>query len=123
MARSVPFDFVLEKLFSAEPLVKPMFGCHAVYIREKIVLVLRKKANESFDNGVWVATSIIHHGSLRKELPSLRSISIFGKGETEWQNIPADAPDFEESVMSVCEMILRNDPRIGRIARKKKLLK
>jgi hypothetical protein len=31
-----------------------------------------------------------------------------------------DADDFEESVNKVCELVLKNDPRIGRIPAKKK---
>ncbi|HYC85061.1 MAG TPA: hypothetical protein VEB86_07555 [Chryseosolibacter sp.] len=120
MSKPVPFDFVLEKLFRLQPTVKPMFGCHAVYVNDKIVLVLRKKDDEGFDNGVWLATSGEHHDSLRSQFPSLRSIRVFGGGETEWQNIPFDSVDFEESVTTACELILKNDPRIGRIPRKKK---
>jgi len=118
--RSIPFDFVLEQLFALEPVVKPMFGCHGIYIKDKIVLVVRKKSAETFDNGVWIATSRDHHASLRRDFPSLRSISIFGKRETEWQNIPEDATDFEESVMRACELILKNDLRIGKVPEKKK---
>jgi hypothetical protein len=120
LAKAIPFDFVLEKLFGLEPVVKPMFGCHAIYVKDKIVLVVRKKSEASFDNGVWIATSREHHESLRNEFPSLRSISIFGSEETGWQNIPEDASDFEESAMHACELILKNDQRIGKVPKKKR---
>lgn len=119
LPQKIPFDFVLEKLADRNPIVRPMFGCHAVYLGEKIVMVLRKKADPISDNGVWVATSREHHESLRKEFPSLRSIGVFGTGESAWQNLPEDAPDFEEGVFLLCEKIIRNDERIGRIPVKK----
>lgn len=45
----------------------------------------------------------------------MRSIKIFGPGPTGWQVLPADAGDFEESVLRACEMVLADDPRIGKI--------
>lgn len=100
-----------------------MFGCHAVYIGNKIVLILRNKATYQYDNGVWLATSKEHHASLKKNFPIMRSIQLLGKGISSWQNIPLDADQFEETVMTVCEMILKNDPRIGKIPTPKKSAK
>jgi hypothetical protein len=34
--------------------------------------------------------------------------------------LPASAADFEESVVSVCQLILKNDVRIGKVPKKKK---
>jgi hypothetical protein len=110
---SIPFDFVLEQLYSADVEIKPMFGCFALYVRNKIVLILRKKKAGAHDNGVWVATSKEHHASLKAIFPSMRPIKVFG-GKGNWQNLPADADDFEEMVIQVCEMILHGDIRIGK---------
>jgi hypothetical protein len=118
----VPFEFVIERLVSRHPLIKPMFGCHAVYIGEKIVLILRKKGESGYDNGVWVATTAEHHESLKRDFPSLRPIRIFGDAGS-WQNIPENADDFEESVIALCERILTNDVRIGKVPAKKKVKK
>ena len=85
-----------------------------------MIFILRQKENAVADNGVWVATTSNHHESLRKEFPSLRSIGIFGGGETGWQVLPGDADDFEESVMKACALILKQDVRIGKIPKKKK---
>lgn len=98
-----------------------MFGCHAIYLEEKIMLILRKKENFQRDNGVWVATTHIHHQSLKNDFPSLRPIGIFGIKDSAWQNLPEEAADFEESVMNVCEKILKNDIRIGKVPSKKKV--
>ncbi len=97
------------------PRTHPMFGCLAVYIEEKIVLILRDKRDETADNGVWLATTEEHHESLRREFPNMRSIQVFGKKVTGWQVLPADAPDFEEAALRACELIVARDPRIGKV--------
>jgi len=116
---SIPFDFVLEQLYSANVEIRPMFGCFGLYVRNKIVLILRERKTSTPDNGVWLATSKEHHASLRGIFPSMRSIKVFGGKETNWQNLPADANDFEEMVIQACEMILRGDNRIGRESKNK----
>lgn len=119
-SKIIPFDFVLEYLHAAEPLVRQMFGCHSIYVKNKIVLALRKKSEFSRDNGVWVATTRDHHDSLRKDLPSLRTIFLFGTAESGWQNIPEESDRFEEEVTIACDLILKGDPRIGKIPKPKK---
>jgi hypothetical protein len=118
--KPIPFEFVLEELNRLNPVVKPMFGCHAIYIGEKIVLIVRKKSAGDPDNGVWISTSPEHHAQFRKIFPSMRSIKLFGEKTTSWQNLPEEADDFEESVMTACGLILKHDPRIGKIPKKKK---
>jgi hypothetical protein len=109
----IPFNFVLDQLERLQPVVKPMFGCHAIYVSDKIVLILRNKKTAKKDNGVWVATTAEHHESLQKTFPSLRPIAVFGE-QSAWRNLPSNADDFEESVVAICELIVRNDPRIGK---------
>jgi hypothetical protein len=111
----VPHEFVLDALEPLSPVTKPMFGCLAVYAKEKIVLILRDRADHRADNGVWLATSEEHHAALQREFPSMRSIQLFGTPVTHWQVLPADATDFEESAMHACELVLARDPRIGRV--------
>ena len=121
-ARKIPFDFVLDHLFSMEPIVKPMFGCHAIYVGEKIMLILRNREDHQDSNGIWIATRSEHHASLRKEFPLMRSIAVLseGKGETGWQMIGTDNDDFETSAIKLCDMIVRADERIGRVPKAKK---
>ena len=97
-----------------------MFGCHAVYTRGKIVLILRHKNDFPHDNGVWLATTKEHHISMKNDFPSMRSISLFGDGLSAWQNIPEEADDFEEAVIKACELILKGDIRIGKVPMPKK---
>ncbi len=122
MPKKVPFEFVFDYLLPLEPVVKPMFGCFALYKGEQIVLILRERADHPEANGVWLATSGEHHESLKKEFPSLRSVSIFtdGTAETAWQMLPSSAPDFEASVIKACEMVRRGDKRIGKIPKSRK---
>jgi hypothetical protein len=92
-----------------------MFGCLAIYVDDKIMLILRDKPGPSPDNGVWLATTEDHHDSLRHEFPSMRSIEVLGKKVTGWQVLPADAEGFEQAAIHACELVLAGDPRIGKV--------
>jgi hypothetical protein len=119
--KKLPFDFVLQELEDLGPFTRPMFGCHAVYVEERIVFILRDKKDPRADDGVWVATTHEHHRALKKVLPSLRSITVLAGGAvTGWQNLPADSEDFEESVLRACEMVRRGDPKIGKVPGKRR---
>jgi hypothetical protein len=113
--KSLPHQFVLDALTALSPWTRPMFGCLAVYVEDKIVLILRDKREQTADNGVWLATTEEHHESLRREFPSMRSIRVLGKAVTGWQVLPADAADFEEAALRACELVLARDPRIGKV--------
>ena len=114
-AKPAPHEFVLDEIASLSPVTRPMFGCVAVYVEDKIVLILRDKRKSSADNGVWLATTVEHHESLRREFPRMRSIRVFGKEPTQWQVLPADDPDFEAAALRACKLILARDARIGKI--------
>ncbi|MES2138984.1 MAG: hypothetical protein V4511_04710 [Bacteroidota bacterium] len=116
--KTVPFNFVIENLYALDPIIKFMFGAYAIYVGNKIVLILRDKKDE--DSGVWIATTAEHHASLKKDFSSMRSIKVFGPGESGWQVLPMDDDDFESSVNQVCDLILRGDKRIGKIPKPKK---
>src|ERR1700730_1245602 len=114
-ARKIPFDFVLDEIAALAPHTRPMFGCTAVYIDDKIVFVLRDKPSAAGDNGVWVATTREHHASLRQELPCMRSIALLGSGVTGWQVLPAQADDFEACALHACALVCARDVRIGKV--------
>ena len=112
----VPFEFVLEALEDLEYRTHPMFGALAVYVGDKIVMILRDRESSPQDNGLWLTTTIDHHESLRRDFPGLRSIAIFDQaGPTGWQVIAADREDFEEKALLACELIRQKDPRIGKL--------
>lgn len=122
-AKKIPFRFVVDYLATVDVEIKPMFGMFALYVNEKIMLILRERKNNSKKNGVWIATKPEHHKSLKADLPSMDSISDFSsskKKESEWQILPSSADDFEASVIKVCSMIVKRDPRIGRISEGKR---
>jgi hypothetical protein len=100
-----------------------MFGCLAVYVENKIVLILRDKPDDLPDNGVWLATTREHHESLRRDFPNMRSIQVLGTGVTGWQVLPQSDENFEEAAQRACELILARDPRIGKIPEAKRISK
>lgn len=114
--KRVPHEFVLEALGAAKPETRPMFGCLAVYVGDKIVCVLRDKRDRTAaDDGMWLATTRDHHQSLRQDFPSMRSIEVLGREVTGWQVLPASSSDFEESALRACEFIVAGDARIGKV--------
>ncbi len=113
--KAVPHEFVLDAIAALSPRTRSMFGCLAVYVGEKIVLILRDKKGADPDNGVWLATTAEHHKSLRREFPNMRSVQLFGRPVTHWQVLPVDAPDFEEASLRACELIVVGDMRIGKV--------
>jgi hypothetical protein len=118
--KSPPHTFVLEALAELEPRTRPMFGCLAVYVGEKIVLILRDRPTNMEDNGVWFCTTEEHHESLRLEFPNTRSIALLGGKITGWQVLPSTSPDFEEAALHACELVIARDPRIGKVPGEKK---
>jgi hypothetical protein len=118
--KPVPHEFVLDALAPLAPRTHPMFGCLAIYVGDKIVLILRDKRDRTADNGVWLATTEEHHQSLRREFPNMRSVQVLtkqvlGKKVTGWQVLPSDAEDFEQAALHACELVLAGDPRIGKV--------
>ena len=118
--KSIPFGFVLDELESLSPYTKPMFGCTAIYVGDQIILVIRERDSHPEDNGIWVATEKEHHTSLRNTFPALRSIALLGASPTNWQVLPSDDSSFEEAAFGLCKLILKRDPRIGKIPAERK---
>src|ERR1700722_16247383 len=126
--QAVPFSFVLDAIAPLSPWPRPMFGCLAIYVQDKIVVILRNKQSTPLDNGVWLATTEEHHPSLRLEFPNMRSIQLLsknglGKKVTGWQVLPVDAQDFEQSALHACDLVLARDPRIGKVPGAKRVPK
>ena len=121
--KAVPHEFVLDAIAELSPITRPMFGCTAIYVGDKIVLILREKPTHTADNGVWLATSHEHHESLRRDFPSMRSIQLLGEKITSWQVLPSDSPDFEQAATHACELVLAGDPRIGKIPKSRQARK
>lgn len=118
--KSIPFDFIFDYLIPLDVKIKPMFGMWSIYLDDKILLILRQRDKNPESNGIWVATSQEFHNSLRKDIPSLTSITSNLEEDTEWQLIYENDTNFEASARKVCELILNRDIRIGRIPKPKK---
>ncbi len=116
--KSAPYPFILEALASLEPEVRPMFSGFAIYVGDKIVLILRDSAKYPEDNGAWVVfseTANLADARIRRDFPSLRLIGLLGGKIGHWRLIPADSPAFESEALHACELLLKHDPRLGRV--------
>ena len=116
--RSAPYPFIIEALASLKPEVRPMFSGFAVYVGEKIVLMLRDSPKQPEDNGVWIVfseTANLADAGIHLDFPSLRLINLLGGKIGHWRLIPADSATFESEALHVCELLLKHDGRFGRI--------
>jgi hypothetical protein len=106
--RQRPLQGVLEPV-EAEPsfFQRPMFGCQAVYLFGRLVLVLA--AEEEPWNGLLVCTSREYHSTLIGECPSLQPHPVLGK----WLYLKQRDDTFEETAQQLILQVLKNDPRIG----------
>jgi len=116
--KSAPYPFILEALSSLEPEVRPMFSGFAVYVGDKIVLMLRDSPKYPEDNGVWLVFSesaTLADPGIRRDFPSLRLIGLLGGKIGHWRLIPADSPTFESEALHACDLLLKHDVRLGRV--------
>lgn len=120
MPKPLPFEFIFDEFADIEYRTNPMFGCLAIYVGEKIVLILRDKKPAEYDNGIWIATTQEHHASLKEDFPTMRSIRVFGPGVTGWQNLPVTSDDFERDARKLCRFVRKGDERIGKVPAGKK---
>ena len=121
--QKAPHGFVLEALMPLNPEVRRMFSGFAVYVGDLLVCMLRESPKSPRDNGVWL---VLSEGTdpadltLRREFPSLRAIELLGGVIGHWLLIPSDGPDFEGEALHACELLLRRDPRLGRIPKSRR---
>lgn len=116
--KSAPYPFILEALAPLDPEVRPMFSGFAVYVADKIMLMLRDSSKKPEDNGVWLVFSEsanLDDPAIRRDFPSLRLIGLLGGKIVHWRLIPADSPTFEFEALHACELLLRHDARFGRV--------
>jgi len=113
-----PYPFVLEALMPLSPEVRRMFSGFAVYPGNRIVCMLRDHPKSPRDNGVWLILSETTDPTapgLHQDFPSLRPVELLGNKISHWLLIPSDSPNFETEALHACDLLLRNDPRLGRI--------
>lgn len=95
-----------------------MFGVDAFYIQDKIVFALRKKANDTEDNGIWIASKIEHHQKLKHRVKGLRAIKTYGI--KTWLVLPEDFENFEEQANNLIDLIKTNSELVGNIPKPKR---
>ena len=101
-----------------------MFSGFSVYIGDKIVLMLRDSPKHPEDNGVWLVfseTANLTDPGIRQEFPSLRLIDLLDGKIDHWRLIPADSPTFESEALHACELLLKRDPRFGRVPKSRQI--
>ena len=116
---SIAFPFILEQLYAKNPITKPMFGAHGVYVGNKIICILRSKETFTNNNGIWVASLAEYHDSLKETIPVLRRIEMFDDNAGDWLIIPVDKDDFETHANTFVDLVLHGDPRIGKVSKAK----
>jgi hypothetical protein len=119
MKKIVPYDFVFDYL-PRNVIVKQAFGMYYIYLNKKIVLILRKLTKNLNLNGIWIATGIEYHVSLKKEVQCITHFTLDnGKvHDSAWQLIKEDAGDFETAAIKICDLISHGDKRIGKETKK-----
>ena len=106
--KSHPLEWLLEPLQNQETFIrKKMFGCEAVYLNGRLMLVLAVGVEPW--NGLLIATSHEHHPALQKQWPRLTLHSVLGK----WLYISQNDATFESTGKSIVKSILSSDARIG----------
>jgi hypothetical protein len=118
MKRDTPFPFVLEELLPIRPVTKKMFGFTYVYLDEKLLLCLRDSDKQPGTNGVWLFTYTEHLESLRQEFPTVPRRCFWKSKQNAWVVLHSRLEDFEECAFTACGLILKGDPRIGRVTRR-----
>ena len=60
-----------------------------------------------------------HNDSLLRDFPELRRIELFEnrgrRGFTGWLNLPDSAVTFEETAILLCQLVIKEDQRIGKL--------
>ncbi len=100
-----------------------MFSGFAVYVGDRIVCMLRDHPKSPRDNGVWLVLSDAVDPAdpkLRREFPSLRSIELLAGKIGHWLLIPSDGSAFETEATHACDLLLRHDPRLGRVPKSRR---
>lgn len=120
-SKPMPQAFVLDALESVSPSTRPMFGCQAVYLDERIVFVLRDKGDS--DDGVWLAFEPALVDAVLARFPRLRPIDVFGGSVKGWLKLSAKDESFEEDALAACALVVAGSTLIGKVPTKKRALK
>lgn len=118
IAHSFVLETLLDSRLAKEIRVNPMFGSHAIYVGEKIVLITRHREKSPRDNGLWVIVQPDARAAVRQEYPALRPIEMFESGKEggpSWLNLPETADSFETDALAIVERVVERDERFGKV--------
>jgi hypothetical protein len=103
-----PLLWVVESLME-EPsyLEKPMFGCLAIYLHGRLMLVLAS-GEEPWD-GLLIPTEHQFHDAILKEFSDVVQHSVLKK----WLYLSEATEDFETVASDIVEAVRMNDLRFG----------
>ena len=119
--KSVPHRFVLDAIAELHPTTRAMFGSLAVYVGEKIVFLLRDRPADPDANGVWLAIPVEFQQSLHADFPNAVPVRIMGKEISGWPLLAVGAHDFEASALHASELVIRRNPRIGKVPNSRRI--
>jgi hypothetical protein len=115
--RPVAHEFVLDALATRSPSTRPMFGCTAVYVDERVVFILRKRGDA--DDGVWVAFEPEKEAAACALFPALLPIGVL-PNVRGWRKLGEKSPTFEEDVLRACALVRAGDPLLGKVPIRRK---
>jgi hypothetical protein len=103
-----PILWIVESLME-EPsyLEKPMFGCLAIYLHGRLMLVLA--SGEEPWNGLLIPTEHQFHNSIKKDFNEVVQHSVLKK----WLYLPEATEDFETVVSDIVDAVRMYDQRFG----------
>jgi hypothetical protein len=115
MKQVFPYGFIIDYLSHLDVTVKPMFGCHGIYIDDVIYLFACKRSGRKKLNGVSIAVKKEYAEEIKKEFPGAR----IGDNKNPWLSIAESSKYFEEYCIKFCELISKRDKRVGRHTKRK----
>ena len=105
--------------FEAHPsfFTKRMFGGLAAYLHgcQMMLLVQPTKTGRWNWHGVLICTDYAHHSAILDEFPRLSPHEVLGK----WLFIDSRHEEFESTMQSVAQAIVRDDKRFGILPQRK----
>jgi hypothetical protein len=110
-----PLLWVVEPIME-EPsyIVKAMFGCRAIYLHGRLMLVLCS-GGEPW-NGLLIATDHQFHDFIRQDFETVVQHPVLKK----WMYLPENSEDFESVSSEIVEAVRIGDQRFGVEPRERK---
>jgi hypothetical protein len=110
-----PFLWVVDAIMEEPSYIdKAMFGCRAIYLHGRLVLLLTSGAEPW--NGLLIPTDHQFHESIKQDFPSVIQHPVLKK----WLYLPEAFEDFETVASDIVGTIRTGDHRFGVEPRERK---